>query len=214
MTLLNDAFQIILNKSDVFYQAVKIHLLLSCIALAIAIVISVPLGVYLSKRNKIAAVILNVFYLGKIIPSLAILALAMPLIGIGFAPSLLALAILAIPSILINTVIAFKEVDKNVIEAAKGMGMDKFRIMRKVEFPLALPVVITGIRTAIVEVIAGATLAAFIGGGGLGDFIINGIALAQPSMLLVGALPICILAFAGDMIFGGIEKWVSPKTGQ
>ncbi|MCK9912109.1 ABC transporter permease, partial [Microbacteriaceae bacterium K1510] len=131
--------------------------------------------------------------IGRIIPSLAVLALAMPYVGIGFTPSLIALTLLVCPPILINTVTAFKELDKSVIEAAYGMGMDKARVMRKIEFPLALPVVITGIKTASVEVIASAALAAFIGGGGLGEFILNGIALAQSSLLLVGAIPIALL---------------------
>lgn len=214
MNVFKEAIDYLMSKPDLFWEALKIHLLLSAIALAISIFISVPLGIYLSKRNKLSMVVLNVFYLGKIIPSLAVLALTMPYVGVGFTPSLIALTILAFPTILINTVVAFKEVDKNIIEAAQGMGMNKLRIIRKIEFPLALPVVITGIRTASVEVIAGAALAAFIGGGGLGDFIINGIALAKPSMLLVGAVPICLLAIAGDSIFGRIEKLTSPKMGQ
>lgn len=208
-----DVLRVIEEKPDVFWEAVKIHLWLSFIALSVSILFSIPLGMFLSKRNHLSMVILNVLYLGKVIPSLAILAILMPFVGVGFTPSLIALVVFAIPTILINTVIAFKEVDKSVIEAARGMGMNTSRILRKIEIPLALPVVLTGIRTAVVEVIAGATLAAFIGGGGLGDFIVNGIALAKSPMLLAGAIPICILAFSGDLIFGGMEKLARQKTG-
>ncbi|AJY77400.1 hypothetical protein VN24_00610 [Paenibacillus beijingensis] len=201
------------DKPDVFQEALKIHLLLSFIALSASILISIPLGVYLSKRNRASLVVLNVLYLGKVIPSLAVLALLMPYVGVGFLPSLIALAVFAIPTILINTVTAFKEVDKSVIEAGQGMGMNPARIFWKIEFPLALPVILTGIRTALVEVIAGAALASFIGGGGLGDFIVNGIALSKTSMLLAGAIPICVIAFTGDLIFGGFEKFARQKTG-
>lgn len=133
-----DMLRVIEEKPDVFWDAVKIHLWLSFIALSVSILFSIPLGIYLSKRNHLSMVILNVLYLGKVIPSLAVLALLMPIVGVGFTPSLIALVVFAIPTILINTVIAFKEVDKSVIEAARGMGMSTSRILRKIEIPLAL----------------------------------------------------------------------------
>lgn len=210
MELFIDAFTYIRENSSDFWQAVNIHLLLSFLALAIGVSACVPLGIYLAKKNKGSMIILNAINIGRIIPSLAVLALAMPYVGIGFTPSLIALTLLVCPPILINTVTAFKELDKSVIEAAYGMGMDKGRVLRKVEIPLALPVIITGIKTASVEVIASTALASFIGGGGLGEFILNGIALAQSSLLLVGAIPIAILALLAEIIFDRIEKWATP----
>jgi osmoprotectant transport system permease protein len=208
MKLFIDAYEYILKNTDAFWHSVQTHLILSFTAVALGIIICVPLGIYLAKKTKGSMAIMNTINIGRIIPSLAVLALAMPYVGIGFTPSLLALTLLVCPPILINTMTAFREVDKSIIEAAYGMGMDKARVIRKVEFPLALPVIITGIRTASVEVISSATLAAFIGAGGLGVFIINGIALAQPSMLLVGAIPVAILALMAEVIFGGIEKLI------
>ncbi|WP_126425526.1 ABC transporter permease [Brevibacillus marinus] len=210
MALLLEAYQYLLQNQSDFWHAVYTHLLLSFLALGIGVAICVPLGIYLAKTNRGSMVILNAVNIGRIIPSLAVLALAMPYIGVGFGPSLLALSLLVCPPILINTVTAFRELDKSVIEAAYGMGMDHRRVLRTVEIPLALPVIITGIRTAAVEVIASAALAAFIGGGGLGEYILNGIALAQTSLLLVGAIPIAILALLAEVIFGGIEKWTTP----
>ncbi|NGQ94856.1 ABC transporter permease [Brevibacillus sp. SYP-B805] len=210
MALLLEAYQYLLENQSDFWHAVNTHLLLSFLALGIGVVICVPLGIYLAKTNRGSMVILNAVNIGRIIPSLAVLALAMPYIGVGFGPSLLALSLLVCPPILINTVTAFRELDKSVIEAAYGMGMDHRRVLRTVEIPLALPVIITGIKTAAVEVIASAALAAFIGGGGLGEYILNGIALAQTSLLLVGAIPIAILALLAEVIFGGIEKWTTP----
>ncbi len=212
MQLFIDAFTYITENSSDFWHAVTVHLLLSFIALAIGVITCVPLGIYLAKKNRGSIIILNAINIGRIIPSLAVLALAMPYVGIGFLPSLIALTLLVCPPILINTVTAFKELDKSVIEAAYGMGMDKGRVLRKVEIPLALPVIITGIKTAAVEVIASAALAAFIGGGGLGEFILNGIALAQSSLLLVGAIPIAILALLAEVIFDRIEKWTTPPV--
>lgn len=210
MGILNEAWAYILQNSSTFLEAVKVHLLLSFCALAIGIVSCVPLGVVLAKTNRVSMVILNIVNIGRIIPSLAVLALAMPYVGVGFWPSLIALTLLVCPPILINTMTAFREIDHSVIEAAYGMGMNKSRVLRKVEFPLALPVIITGIRTASVEVIAGASLAAFIGGGGLGVFVLNGVALIKPSLLLVGAIPIALLALTVELISSRIEKLVTP----
>ncbi|PLS14789.1 glycine/betaine ABC transporter [Bacillus sp. M6-12] len=210
--ILSEAYNYILNNSEHFFEAVKIHLFLSFAAVGIGILLCVPLGIYLAKTEKASLIIMNIVNVGRIIPSLAILALVMPFVGIGFFPSLIALTLLVCPPILINTVIAVKEVDSSIVEAAFGMGMSNARVIRKIEIPLALPVIITGVRTASVEVIASATLAAFIGGGGLGVFIINGIAGANAYLLLVGAIPVAILALLAEFTFSGIEKLTSPPT--
>ena len=210
--IISQAYNYILNNPEMFIEAVKVHLLLSIAAVSIGITICVPLGIFLAKVEKASLIIMNLVNIGRIIPSLAVLALVMPFVGIGFVPSLIALTLLVCPPILINTVIAVKEVDKNIVEAAFGMGMGKARVIRKIELPLALPVIITGIRTSSVEVIASATLAAFIGGGGLGVFIINGIAGANASMLLVGAIPVAILALLTEFIFGRIEKFTTHSA--
>ncbi|PTQ57491.1 MAG: Choline transporter [Candidatus Carbobacillus altaicus] len=142
----------------------------------------------------------------RVIPSLAILVLILPLMGTGFAPALVALTLLAVPPILINSFLGFRNVDPHIIEAANGMGMGARMLMRKIEFPLATPLILSGIKTAAVEVVASATLAAFIGGGGLGTFIINGLSLYNFSLLLVGAIPVAILAMTSELILSSIEK--------
>lgn len=202
--------QYIFAHTDTFLTAVKIHLTLSVTAMLIGIILCVPLGIYLAKSNKGSVFLLNLINMGRVIPSLAVLAFVMPYLGIGFVPSLFALTMLVCPPILINTVAALKELDKSIIEAAHGIGMDQRRVLYKVELPLALPVIITGIRTSFVDVIAGASIAAFIGGGGLGEFIINGLVLMKPSLLFVGAIPIALLALLVDMLMGRLQKWVSP----
>ncbi|WP_342471281.1 ABC transporter permease [Ureibacillus sp. FSL K6-3587] len=120
---------------------------------------------------------------------------------------MVALTVLACPPIIINTFTGFREIDRSVIEAASGMGMNEKQILRKIEFPLALPIIIAGCRTAAVEVVASATLAAFIGGGGLGTFIINGLGMYNIPLLLVGAIPVALLAILSEVSFATTEKF-------
>ena len=134
----------------------------------------------------------------------------MPMMGTGFVPSLFALTLLALPPILINTYTAVRQVEPDVVDAARGMGMTRNEIRRKVELPLALPVIFAGIRTAAVQVISGAVLAAYIGGGGLGDFITAGIAMMALPQLLVGAIPATLLALGTDRLFGALQRAMTP----
>jgi osmoprotectant transport system permease protein len=133
-------------------------------------------------------------------------------LGTGFRPSLLALAVLAFPPVIINTYAGMRDVSRPIVEAAYGMGMESAQVLRQVELPLALPAIIAGIRTAAVEVISSATLAAFIGGGGLGDFITRGFALYDPKIMLVGAVPVALLALASEAILGGLQRWFSTPA--
>ena len=129
----------------------------------------------------------------------------MPILGTGFVPSLFALTLLALPPILINTCTAMRQVDPDMVDAARGMGMTRAQIMRRVELPIAMPVIFAGIRTASVQVVSGAVLAAYIGGGGLGDFITAGIAMMAMPQLLVGAIPATLLAIGADRLFGYLQ---------
>ncbi|MFD2672126.1 ABC transporter permease [Marinicrinis sediminis] len=206
MELLKKAWQYIGDNMDRFLDALQIHVLLSVIALVVAILICVPFGILCAKYQRISGVVMNTFNSLRVIPSLAVLILVMPFLGTGFTPALVALTILACPPILINTFLAFRGIDASILEAASAMGMDSRERLRKVEFPLALPLTIAGIRTAAVEVVASATLAAFIGGGGLGTFIINGLGMYNFSMLLVGAVPVALLAISSEVLFAGLER--------
>jgi osmoprotectant transport system permease protein len=142
----------------------------------------------------------------RVVPSLAVLILALPLLGLGFAPSLLALVILAVPPILINADLGLRGVPADTLEAARGTGMTAREIGLRVRWPLALPVVAVGVRTAAVEVVASATLAAFIGGGGLGDEIVAGFAGGDLGELILGALSVALLALAVDLALGALQR--------
>jgi osmoprotectant transport system permease protein len=212
MDVITRAYEYASDHRDELVAAVQRHLLLVAIALGIGIVVCVPLGV-LTSRSRIAAVTaINAFNALRVIPSLAILFLALPYFGLSLKSALLALTVLALPPILINTDAAFRTIDPAIREAAYGMGMSRREVLRRVEFPLALPVIIAGIRTATVEVIASATLAAFIGGGGLGTFITRGFALYDNSILLVGAVPVALLALIAEIGMSGLQRAVQPPT--
>jgi osmoprotectant transport system permease protein len=206
------AYQYAGSHLDELGGALRDHLALVGVALGIGILICVPLGVITSRSQAAAAVFLNGFNGLRVIPSLAILFLAIPTLGLSFESAALALTILALPPILINTDAAFRNIEPAIREAAFGMGMSPRQVLRRVEFPLALPVVLTGIRTAAVEVIASATLAAFIGIGGLGIFITRGFALYDIGILLVGAIPVALLALAAELGLSALQRAVAPPT--
>ena len=208
--LLVEAWQFIVAHPQRFMAALGTHVELSAAALAIAIAIAVPLGVWVSGMRRMAVVAIAGANVGRTLPSLAVLALVMPVLGTGFAPSLFALTLLALPPILINTYTAVRQVDPDIVDAARGMGMTRGEIVRKVEVPLALPVIFAGIRIAAVQVVSGAVLAAYIGGGGLGDFITAGIAMMALPQLLVGAIPATLLAMGTDRLFGALQRAMTP----
>lgn len=206
MESITKSIEYVLDNSDRFLEALQVHLGLSFLALWIGIVICVPLGVVCAKNFRVAGPIMNLINAFRVIPSLAILVIVFPILGAGFWPALVALTVLACPPILINTYLGFREINPFIIEAALGMGMNKRQMLRKIEFPLAIPVIIAGCRTAAVEVIASATLAAFIGGGGLGTFIINGLGMYNIPLILVGALPVAMLAVSSEIVLASVER--------
>lgn len=207
------AYHYVRDNQPEFQSALLDHLQLSIAALAIAMLLCIPLGIWAAKQSRVAPPIINGANALRVIPSLAILFLALPYLGLGFKPSLVALTVLACPPILINTYAGFRSVDRAVIEAARGMGMATSQILRSVEVPLALPVVLAGMRIATVEVIASASLAAFIAGGGLGIFIQRGFSVNEPSLMLVGTIPIALLALLAEAILAAVQHAVSvPGT--
>jgi osmoprotectant transport system permease protein len=212
MKLLIDAYRYFLDNQPRFWDATGRHLVFSFTALAISVLVCVPLGIWIARRVNVAQYTINFFGAMRLVPSLAILFLALPYLGTGFRPALFALTVLAFPPVLINTYAGVRNVDGAVVEAARGMGMAPSQILRRVEVPLALPAMIAGIRTAAVEVISSATLAAFIGGGGLGDFITRGFALNEPRIMLVGAVPVALLALASEATFGTLQRLFSPPA--
>ena len=213
MTELVRAYHYVRDNQREFWSALVDHLQLSIAALIIAMLLCLPLGIWAARQPRVAPPIINGANALRVIPSLAILFLALPYLGLGFKPSLVALTVLACPPILINTYAGFRSVDRAVIEAARGMGMATSQILRSVEVPLALPVVLAGMRIATVEVIASASLAAFIAGGGLGIFIQRGFSVNEPSLMLVGTVPIALLALLAEAILAAVQHAVSvPGT--
>lgn len=209
--MLADAWRYILEHPERFGDALWRHVSLSLTALVLAAILAIPLGIWVARRARFALVVINAANLGRTLPSLAVLALMMPLLGTGFAPSLFALTLLALPPILINTHAAVRGIDAEVIDAARGMGMTQREITLGIVMPLAVPVIFAGLRIAAIQVISGAVLAAYIGGGGLGDFITAGIAMMQLPLLLVGAVPATLLAIGTDMLMGRVQKSLAPR---
>lgn len=206
--VLIDALHYAVSRGNEWIQALEQHLILVGVALVIGILICVPLGVLTARSSAAALAIINTANGLRVIPSLAILFLAIPYFGLSFTAAALALTLLALPPILINTDAAFRKIAPAIKEAAMGIGMTPRQTLWRIEFPLALPVILVGIRTAMVEVIASATLAAFIGGGGLGIYITRGFALFDTSILLVGAISVAGLALTAEVVMGGVERLV------
>lgn len=181
------------------------HIGISASSVIIASVIGIVLGILATHSKILEKIFVGLFSTLRIIPSLAILFVLVPLVGTGLPPTIIALVILAFPPILINTLEGIRGVNKDVIEAARGMGMDERMIFTKVTFPLAFPVIFSGIRSATVEVIASATLASYIGGGGLGDLIFTGLGLMRFDMLWIGGLTVAALSLITSFV---LAEWI------
>lgn len=194
-----------------FFAHVRTHVALSAGALAVASVIGLLLGTLTARTQLIRPPVLAVVNTARVIPSLAILMLMLPLLGLGTAPALVALTVLAIPPIVVNTDLGLRGVPNALIDAARGLGMTQRQLARRVEWPLAFPVAFAGIRTASVEVIASATLAAFIGGGGLGEYITAGLSTNDNAQLLLGAVSVAVLALLVDESLGFAQRRLSVK---
>jgi len=208
--MLVDAWRYLADHPQAFATALGVHVLLSAAALGIAAALAIPGAVAAHRRPAFAAWLTHSANVGRTLPSLAVLALVMPLLGAGFAPSLFALTLLALPPIVQNTLAGLRSVEPDVVDAARGMGMRAREILRRIELPIALPAVFAGLRTAAVQVVSGAVLAAFIGGGGLGDFITAGIAMMALPQLLVVAIPVTLLALGVDFGFGLAQRRLTP----
>ncbi|QLK85504.1 ABC transporter permease/substrate-binding protein [Staphylococcus sp. 17KM0847] len=188
------------ERKEELLQALLTHVQLSFIALLIAVLIGVPLGILLTKTPRLSEGVINIAAVLQTIPSLALLGLMIPLFGIGTVPAVIALVVYALLPILRNTYTGIVGVDASLIEAAKGIGMKPTRRLIRVELPLAMPVIMAGIRTAMVLIVGTATLAALIGAGGLGDLILLGIDRNNTSLILIGAIPAALLAILFDVI--------------
>lgn len=205
-----ELFETFLQRKDLIALALKDHILLVFVAMFFAILIAIPLGIVLTDFRKFAEPIIGVTAVAQTIPSLALLGFMLPLVGIGKTNAIIALTIYALLPILRNTYTGILEVNPSTIEVGKGMGMTLWQILYMVELPLALPVIMAGIRTSTVITIGVATLATFVGAGGLGDLIYRGITMQNNHLILTGAIPAALLAIITDFIFKKFEVWVTP----
>ncbi|ANZ32575.1 ABC transporter permease [Staphylococcus carnosus] len=187
------------------------HFYISIVSLLIAIIIAVPLGILLSKTKKLASVVLTVAGVLQTIPTLAVLAIMIPIFGVGKTPAIIALFIYVLLPILNNTVLGVQNINPDIRQAGISMGMTKLQLMKDVELPLALPLILGGIRLSSVYVISWATLASYVGAGGLGDFVFNGLNLYDPLMIISAAVLVTALALIVDYLLRVVEKWAVPK---
>jgi osmoprotectant transport system permease protein len=195
------------------------HIQISGLSVLIASLLALPVGLYIGHTRRFSFIAISVGNLGRALPSFGVLALVFPftlhhLPGIGFYPSLIAMTMLAIPPILTNTFIGIQGVDADTIEAARGVGMNERQILSRVEIPLAAPLIVAGLRTAAVSVVATATLAAIVAWGGLGRFIIDGFAQGDDAKLLTGALLVALVAITTELAFGFLQRAVDPTRGE
>jgi osmoprotectant transport system permease protein len=210
VTTFIDALQFIVDRRELLLDKTWEHLVLSGAAIGLALVLAVPLGVVLGHLHRGSFVAINLSNVGRALPSLAVIAIGLGFLGFGFTNVLVALVVLAVPPILTNAYVAVDEVEPEAVEAARGMGMTPWQILRRVELPLALPLLFAGIRTAAVYVVASATLAAIAGGGGLGEILFNQ-ASYRVEGLVGAAIVVSALAFAADLLFGGIQRLLTPR---
>ncbi|MFD1927634.1 ABC transporter permease [Sporosarcina siberiensis] len=208
---MRDFIETVSSRSDLVIEAFIQHIFLSFSALFIGILIALPVGMLVARYRRFAEPIIGVTAILQTIPSLALFGILVPIIGIGSKTALIALVIYALLPIVRNTYAGLTGVDESIIEAGRGMGMTKNQILKKIEFPIALPVIMAGIRTATVLTVGIATLATFVGAGGLGDVIYRGLQSYNNSLVLAGAIPVALLAIAFDFLLKWIEKKVTPK---
>lgn len=182
------------------------HFLISLLALLVAAVIGILCGYAASLSPKSERIVSAPFQVLRVVPSLAVLILLIPVMGTGIRPAVTALTILAIPPVLLNTIVGFREVPDFMVESARGIGMSEKDVLFKVRIPLALPMILAGLRTGLVEVFASTTLAAKIGAGGLGEIIFTGLGLNRADLLILGGLLVAALSLGSGAVFDRVSR--------
>lgn len=198
------------NYNEIFKSLIR-HIELVSISVLIGVLISVPLGIFLTRHKHMAGLVLAFAGTIQTVPGLVMLGFALVLIGIGMLPAVTVLTLYAILPILRNTYTGITEVDKSYTEASRGIGMTNMQTLLKVELPIALPTIITGIRLSTVYIVSWATLAGLIGAGGLGDLIWTGLSTYNTKYILAGAVPSAILAFILNGLIGLLERVLTPR---
>jgi len=203
--------QFITNPSNDYLGHSIVYIQLCLASVALAMIIGVVLGVAVSGNPLLAFIAVNVSGLMRAIPVIAFLVAVLPYLGLGFLPALIALTVLGIPPILLNTYTGIRGIDPATIDAARGMGMTQQQIVSRIQAPLVLPIIAAGVRTSAVQVIATATLAAVIGAGGYGEYILSGLYQLDDIQILAGAIPVAILALIAEVLLSQLQRALTPK---
>jgi len=201
----------ILDPSNNYLGQTLEYLRLCGVAIVAAIVIGVVLGALVSRNALLAFLAINLSGLMRAIPIIAVLFIFVPIFGLGFLPAIIALIVLGIPPILINTYTGIRGIDPATIDAAKGMGMTTWQIVTRIQAPLVTPLVAAGIRTSAVQIIATATLAAEIGARGYGDYIVDGLSVFNYTELIVGAVSVAVLAMLVEVFMSWVQHRLTPE---
>ncbi|MEY8001295.1 glycine betaine ABC transporter substrate-binding protein [Clostridium sp. Mt-5] len=211
MTSIIEFCNFLASRSDQILQLFLQHIELTLLSVAIAILIGVPLGILIENKKKLSSTVIGIANVVQAIPSLALLGFLIPILGIGSKPAIVMVILYSLLPIIKNTYTGLIGIDPNIIESAEGMGMTESQILKIVKLPLALPVIMAGIRISAVTAVGLMTIAAFIGAGGLGYMVFTGVQSVNNNMILAGAIPACILALAIDFLIGKIEKSATKR---
>jgi osmoprotectant transport system permease protein len=204
-------WQFIMDPNNDFAGHSADYIKISAAAIALAMLISIPLGVAVARRPFLAFIAVNLSGLMRAIPVIAFLAAVWPFLGFGFKPAFVALTVLGIPPILLNTYTGIRSIDPATIDAARGIGMTNWQIITRIQTPLVLPIIAAGVRTSAVQIVATATLAAIIGAGGYGEYIYLGLRQFDTTQLLAGSLPVAILALLIELLMSWLERALTPR---
>ncbi len=204
-------FDFLMDRYPQLIQLTVEHLQIMFISILVACLIGIPLGIILVANRKLKQMIMAIVNACQAVPSLAFLGFLIPLTGIGIKTTIILVVIYSVLPIVKNTCVGILNIDRDIIETAEGIGLTKMQILTKVQLPIALPVIMAGVRVATVWAVGTVTLAAYAGGKGLGFMIYSGISMMNINMILAGAIPACILAMVADWLIGLLEKWVTPE---
>ncbi len=188
------------------------HLLISSLAIALGIVVAVPAGIAVTRSKKLSVILITIASILQTTPSLALLSMMVPIIGIGKLPAIIALFIYSLLPIIRNTMLGINGVNEFLVDAGKGMGMTPNEIIFKIKLPLSAPVIMSGIRLSAVYVVSWTAIASYIGAGGLGDFIFSGLNTFDTNLIFLGTICVTMIAICTDFLLGKLEKFVEPKT--
>lgn len=199
-----------IENSSLVLSSLLAHIQITLFSICLAILIGVPLGILISYIRPLKKPVIGVANVVQAVPSIALLGFLIPMLGIGEKPAIFMVVIYSLLPIIKNTTTALSSINEETIQAAKGIGMTKFQVLRKVKLPLSLPVIMAGVRISAVTSVGLVTIAAIIGAGGLGYLIYSGIRTVTPEQILAGAIPACLLALFVDFLASLVERMVTP----